>query len=71
MGSQSEAEKEFSTARELIEELANTVPNGEARGNISQRAHDRLRLQASVSDPDELRILLGRRETEPRASNGL
>jgi tetratricopeptide (TPR) repeat protein len=43
LGRQSEAEREFSTARELVEELAYTVPNGEVRDNFLRRAHDRLR----------------------------
>jgi tetratricopeptide (TPR) repeat protein len=42
MGRQSEAEKEFSTARELVEELANTVPDRELRDNFLRRARDRL-----------------------------
>jgi tetratricopeptide (TPR) repeat protein len=42
-GRQSEAEMEFATARELVEELADTVPNGEVRDSFFQRAHDRLR----------------------------
>jgi tetratricopeptide (TPR) repeat protein len=42
-GQQSEAEKEFSKARGLIQELADTVPNGEVRENFLRRAHDRLR----------------------------
>ncbi len=40
-GRQSEAEKAFSTARELVEELADTVPTGEMRDSFVQRAHDR------------------------------
>ncbi len=40
---QSEADNEFSTARELIQELADTVPTGEVRDNFLQRAHERLR----------------------------
>jgi adenylate cyclase len=43
MGRQSEADKELSTARELIEELADTVPTGELRDNFLRRAHERLR----------------------------
>ena len=43
LGRQSEAEREFSTARELVEELAETLPNEELRGNFFQRAHNRLR----------------------------
>jgi tetratricopeptide (TPR) repeat protein len=42
MGRQSEAEKEFSTARELVEELANTVPDRELRDSFLRRARDRL-----------------------------
>jgi hypothetical protein len=37
----SEAEKEISTALELVEELADTVPEGEMRDNFLQRANDR------------------------------
>jgi tetratricopeptide (TPR) repeat protein len=40
---QSEAEREFSHARALVEELADTVPNGEVRDSFLQRAHERLR----------------------------
>jgi len=43
LGRQSEAEQEFSIARELVEELAETLPNEELRGNFFQRAHNRLR----------------------------
>jgi tetratricopeptide (TPR) repeat protein len=43
LGRRSEAEREFSTARELVEELAETLPNEELRGNFFQRAHNRLR----------------------------
>ena len=43
LGRQSEAEREFSTARELVEELADTVPTGELRDVFLQRAHERLR----------------------------
>jgi hypothetical protein len=39
----SEAEKKFSTAFELVEELADTVPEGEMRGNFLRRANDRLK----------------------------
>ncbi|MFQ5873720.1 MAG: hypothetical protein ACE5JL_07950, partial [Dehalococcoidia bacterium] len=42
MNRQSEAEEEFSTARQLIKELADTVPDGELRNSFLQRAHDRL-----------------------------
>jgi adenylate cyclase len=44
IGQQSEAEKEFSNAYELIQELADTVPDGELRDNFLRRAHDRLRV---------------------------
>jgi tetratricopeptide (TPR) repeat protein len=40
---QSEAEREFSTTSELIQELADTVPDGELRDNFFRRAHERLR----------------------------
>jgi tetratricopeptide (TPR) repeat protein len=43
LGRQSEARQELSTARELVEELADTVPNGELRDNFFQQAHERLR----------------------------
>jgi len=43
LGQQPEAEKEFSRARELVGELANTLPNGEVRNDFRQRAHERLR----------------------------
>lgn len=43
MGRPSPAEKEFSTARELVQELADTVPSGELRDVFLQRAHERLR----------------------------
>jgi class 3 adenylate cyclase/tetratricopeptide (TPR) repeat protein len=39
----SEAEKEISTALELVEELADTVPEGEMRDNFLRRANDRLK----------------------------
>jgi tetratricopeptide (TPR) repeat protein len=42
LGRQSEAEKEFSAAGELVEELAGTLPDGELRDNFLQRAHSRL-----------------------------
>jgi adenylate cyclase len=42
-GRQSEAEQEFGTARELVEELADTVPAGKLRDDFLQRAHERLR----------------------------
>jgi tetratricopeptide (TPR) repeat protein len=45
MGRQPEAEGEFSNARELAKELADTVPNGELRDNFIRRA--RIRLGAS------------------------
>jgi tetratricopeptide (TPR) repeat protein len=40
---QTEAEREFSNARELDQELADTVPDGELRDNFLRRAHERLR----------------------------
>jgi hypothetical protein len=43
MDRQPEAEMEFATARELVEELADTVPTGELRDNFLQRAHMTLR----------------------------
>jgi len=43
IGRQSEAGKEFSTARELVEELADTVPNGEVRDKFLHRAYNMLR----------------------------
>jgi hypothetical protein len=42
VGRQSEAVEAFATARELVEELADTIPNGELRDNFLQRARDRL-----------------------------
>ena len=39
----SETEKKFSAAFELIEELADTVPEGEMRDNFLRRANDRLK----------------------------
>jgi phage terminase Nu1 subunit (DNA packaging protein) len=42
-GRQSEAEKESATARELIQELANSVPAGKLRDDYLQRAQERLR----------------------------
>ncbi|MFO7742350.1 MAG: tetratricopeptide repeat protein, partial [Anaerolineae bacterium] len=42
MDRQSEAEKELSTARELIQELADTVPTGSLRDDFLQRATERL-----------------------------
>jgi len=39
----SEAEKKFSAAFELIEELADTVPEGEMRDSFLRRANDRLK----------------------------
>ncbi|MCJ7550259.1 MAG: tetratricopeptide repeat protein [Anaerolineae bacterium] len=42
MGRPSEAENEFATARELVAELADTVPDGDLRDNLLQRAHDQL-----------------------------
>jgi tetratricopeptide (TPR) repeat protein len=44
MGRQPEAEEEFSTARELIQELADTVPDGALRYSFLRRAHDWLRV---------------------------
>jgi tetratricopeptide (TPR) repeat protein len=46
MGQQPEAEKELSTARELVEELAGTVPIGELRDSFLQRANDWLKSSA-------------------------
>ena len=43
LGRRSEAEKKFSTAFELVEELADTVPEGEMRNNFLRRANDRLK----------------------------
>jgi tetratricopeptide (TPR) repeat protein len=43
LGRQSEAEKQFATARALIGELADTIPDGKLRDSFSQRAHERLR----------------------------
>jgi tetratricopeptide (TPR) repeat protein len=43
IGRQSEAEQEFTTMRELVEELADTVPDEEARDNFRRRAHERIR----------------------------
>jgi tetratricopeptide (TPR) repeat protein len=43
LGRQSEAQNELATARELIQELADTVPTGELRDIFLQRAHERLR----------------------------
>jgi len=40
---QSEAGKESATARELVEELADTIPDGEVRDNFLRRAHNALR----------------------------
>jgi adenylate cyclase len=42
MGRQPEAEGEFADARALVEELADTAPNGELRDNFIRRAHIRL-----------------------------
>jgi len=39
----SEAGKKFSTAVELVEELADTAPEGEMRDNFLRRANDRLK----------------------------
>jgi tetratricopeptide (TPR) repeat protein len=46
MGWQPEANMEFATARELVEELADTVPIGELRDNFRQRAHRTLRFSS-------------------------
>jgi tetratricopeptide (TPR) repeat protein len=43
MNRQSEAEEQFSTARELIEELADTVPDEAVKDNFLQRAYSTLR----------------------------
>ncbi len=43
MGRQAEAAKEFLNARELVEELADTMPKGEVRDSFFRRAHDWLR----------------------------
>jgi DNA-binding SARP family transcriptional activator len=43
MGRRSKAEEEFSTARKLVDELADTAPDGELRNNFLQRAHNVLR----------------------------
>ena len=43
LGRQPEAQKELARARELIQELADTVPAGESRDVFLQRAHERLR----------------------------
>jgi tetratricopeptide (TPR) repeat protein len=43
LGLRSEAEEELSTARALIQELADTIPEGELRHSFLQRAHERLR----------------------------
>jgi tetratricopeptide (TPR) repeat protein len=43
MNRQSEAEEEFSTARQLIEELADTVPDEAVKANFLHRAHNMLR----------------------------
>jgi tetratricopeptide (TPR) repeat protein len=42
LGRQSEAERELSTAHELVAELADTLPHGDLRDNFLQRAHERL-----------------------------
>jgi tetratricopeptide (TPR) repeat protein len=44
MGQQAAAEKELSIAQVLIEELADTIPDGELRDNFLQRSLDTLRL---------------------------
>jgi hypothetical protein len=43
MNRQSEAEEEFSTAHQLIEELADTVPDEAVKAKFLQRAHNMLR----------------------------
>jgi tetratricopeptide (TPR) repeat protein len=43
MDRQPEAKMEFATAREIVEELADTVPTGELRYNFRRRAHRTLR----------------------------
>jgi hypothetical protein len=43
MGRRPEAAKEFASARELVQELADTVPTGDLREVFLQRAHTRLR----------------------------
>jgi len=42
MGRQAESEKELSTARQLVEELADTVPDQELRDNFFRRARERI-----------------------------
>jgi tetratricopeptide (TPR) repeat protein len=42
-GRHPEAEKEVSTAHELVEELADTIADGEVRDGFRQRAHERVR----------------------------
>jgi tetratricopeptide (TPR) repeat protein len=42
MDRQSEAEEQLSTARKLVDELADTVPDGELRNSFLHRAHDSL-----------------------------
>jgi hypothetical protein len=41
---QPEAEVELSHARQLVVELADTLPDGELRENFLRRAHNRLRV---------------------------
>jgi tetratricopeptide (TPR) repeat protein len=53
MGRQSEAEREFSNARELVQELADTVPDGDLRDNFFRRAHERLRTREKLRKPGE------------------
>jgi tetratricopeptide (TPR) repeat protein len=43
VGRQQEAEKELSTACQLIEELADTVPDEAVKANFLQRAHNMLK----------------------------
>ena len=42
MGRHSEAEKEFSNTRKHIQELADTMPDGELRNNFLRRSQERL-----------------------------
>jgi hypothetical protein len=43
MGRRSRAEKEFSTARKLVDELADAAPDGELSNNFRLRAQNALR----------------------------
>jgi hypothetical protein len=47
MGQGSEAEMEFTTAGEHIQELADTIPPGKLRDHFILRAHERLRYSPS------------------------